>query len=137
MKTSQKRMSQDEKRSPITPAAAQPVAISARVRRLREQLGEQVPQATVEKLAGRMAITKAAAAIHRSPGYVMDMVNAGLVKAYRIGGSLNRPWLAVDLSELLAAIDRESLYVPPPLKMRRPMRRRIEYEKLDTFAASI
>lgn len=32
---------------------------------------------------------------------------------------MNRPWLAVDLSELLAVIDRETVYIPPAMFWRR------------------
>lgn len=85
----------------------------------------------------RLAIYKAAKAIHRSPAYVMDLVNAGLLKAYRRGGPVDRPWLAVDLSELLAVIDRETLYVPPALEGRRLPRPRVDKNALHPLAAAI
>ena len=85
----------------------------------------------------RMAIYKAAKAIHRSPAFVMDLVNAGLLKAYRRGGPVDRPWLAVDLSELLAVVNRETLYVPPALEGRRAPRPRVDRNALHPLAAAI
>ena len=88
-------------------------------------------------LQDRMAVYKAAAAIHRSPAFVMDFINHGLLRAFRIGGTLDRPRLAVDLSELLAIIDRETLYVPPAMVGRRMPRPRLEKRALHPLAAAI
>jgi len=104
---------------------------------LRHQLGNRVSEVVVGKLANRIAIYKAAAAIHRSPAYINSMINEGLIKAYRIGGSVNKPWLVVDLSELLAVMDRETLYVPPAQIGRRAPRPRINRAALHPFAASL
>lgn len=85
----------------------------------------------------RMAVFKAARAVHRSPAFVMKFINDGLLKAYRRGGPANRPWLAVDLSDLLAVIDRETLYVPPAMIGRRPPKARINKTALHPLAAAI
>ena len=82
-----------------------------------------------------MAVYKAAAAIHRSPAFVMNLVNIGLLRAYRKGGPVNRPWLAVNLSELLAVVDRETLYVPPALVGRKMPRPRVDRTALHPVAA--
>lgn len=97
----------------MTTKAAQPLRM-----RLGCSAGPSQVQATGDT-PNRIAIYKAAATVRRSPAFVMDLVNRGLVKAYRRGGPINRPWLAVDVSELLAVIDRETLYVPPAMMGRR------------------
>jgi hypothetical protein len=84
-----------------------------------------------------MAVYQAAAAIHRSPAFVMDLVNSGLLRAFRIGGPVNRPWLAVNLSELLAVVDRETLYVPPAMVGRRMPRPRVNKSALHPLAAAL
>lgn len=84
-----------------------------------------------------MMVYKAARAIHRSPAFVKEYIDAGLVKAYRRGGRHDRPRLAVDLSELLAVIDQETLYVPPAAKVRRESRRRVKVAELHPLAAAI
>jgi hypothetical protein len=85
----------------------------------------------------RIAVFKAARVVHRSPAFVMSFINSGLLKAYRRGGPVNRPWLAVDLSELLAVIDRETLYVPPAMVGRRAPRPRPTRRELHPLAAAI
>lgn len=103
----------------------------------RNRLGETSLNPEIAAVINdRMAIYKAAKAIHKSPAYVMEFVNRGLVKAYRLGGSPERPRLAVDLSELLAVIDRETLYVPPAMLGRKPIRR-LERSPLHRLAAAI
>lgn len=84
-----------------------------------------------------MAVSKAARAVHRSPAFVMEFIQAGLVKAYRTGGPVNRPWLAVDLSELLTVIDRETLYVPLALVGRKRPPPRVDRSKLHPLAAAM
>lgn len=85
----------------------------------------------------RVPIYKAAKAVHRSPAFVMEFVNSGLLRAWRTGGSATRPWLTVNLSELLAVIDRETLYVPPALKYRRQPKPRPTRAELHPLAAAI
>jgi hypothetical protein len=82
-----------------------------------------------------MAVYQAAKAVHRSPAYVMAFINAGLLRAYRRGGPVDRPWLAVNLSELLAVIDRETLYVPPAMVGRRAPKPRLKKSELHPLAA--
>jgi len=84
-----------------------------------------------------MPVHKAAKAVHRSPAFVRSFIDSGLVKAYRKGGPVNRPWLAVDLSELLAVIDRETLYVPPAMVGRRAPKRRVSKSELHPLAAAL
>jgi len=84
-----------------------------------------------------MAVFKAARMVHRSPAFVMSFINAGLLKAYRRGGPVNRPWLAVDLSELLAVIDGETLYVPPAMVGRKAPKPRVNPQALHPLAAAI
>ena len=85
----------------------------------------------------RMAVYKAAAAIHRSPAFVMSFINSGLLKAYRCGGPVNRPWLAVNLSELLAVVDRETLYVPSAMLGRRMPRPRVNKAALHPISLAM
>lgn len=104
----------------------------------RELLGDRVSEIVISRLANRIAITKAAAAIHRSPAFIMTMINEGTIKAYRIGGSAKKPWLVVDLFELLEAMDRETVYVPPvQIRRRTMMRARPIGKPLHPAAASI
>ena len=85
----------------------------------------------------RVAVYKAARAVHRSPAFVMQFINDGLLKAYRRGGTAKHPWLAVDLSELLAVIDRETLYVPPAMVGRHSPKPRVNKTALHPLAAAI
>ena len=87
-------------------------------------------------LNDRLSVLRAARTIHKSPAYVMDFVNRGLLKAYKTGGSVERPRLAVDLSDLLAVIDQETLYVPPALVGRRLPRPRQIGKLLHPLAAA-
>jgi hypothetical protein len=84
-----------------------------------------------------MTVYKAARAIHRSPAFVKSFIDTGLLKAYRKGGPVKRPWLAVNLSELLAVIDRETLYVPPAMIGRRAPKPRVDKSQLHPLAAAI
>jgi hypothetical protein len=99
--------------------------------------GSSLTATTLAVLADRVAIYKAARAVHRSPAFVLSLVNSGLLKAYRRGGPVKRPWLAVDLSELLAVIDRETLYVPPAMIGRRALKPRISKADLHPMAAAM
>lgn len=107
---------------------------------LRGRLGDgdaSSPSAAMLTLQDRMAVFRAAKAIHRTPAFVMDFINHGLLRAFRIGGTLDRPRLAVNLSELLAVIDRETLYVPPAMVGRWMPRPRVNKAELHPLAAAI
>jgi hypothetical protein len=139
-------ISQHTKNSPSTPtSAAENLAtesgistITRESRSLRGRLGDgDAPSPAMKVAMDRMAVYKAAAAIHRSPAFVMDLINHGLLRAFRTGGPVNRPWLAVSLSELLAMVDRETLYVPPAMVGRGMPRPRVEKTALHPLAAAI
>lgn len=123
---------QDQTNSPFTPA---PTAAFADFGALTSSSpSRRLGTAAVED---RVAVHKAARVVHRSPAFVMSFINSGLLKAYRLGGPVNRPWLAVNLSELLAVIDRETLYVPPALVGRRLPRPRVDKTALHPLAAAL
>jgi hypothetical protein len=125
-------ITQDTKISPITQA---PIAATAKVDAPNQSSpSDRLGTAAVRD---RMAVYQAAKAVHRSPAYVLAFINAGLLKAYRRGGPVDRPWLAVNLSELLAAIDRETLYVPPTLVGRRAPKPRAKLADLHPLAAAL
>lgn len=118
-------------------AAKLAAGVSSAVPKSRARLGtvSELPQ--IAALNNRLAVYKAAAAVHRSPAFVMDLINRGLLKAYRRGGPINKPWLTVDLTELLAVMDQETLYVPPAASTPRPRRLKAETEKLHPLAAML
>ena len=110
---------------------------------LRGRLGERdastpkTPSPAMLAILDRMAVYKAAKTIHRSPAFIMDLVNHGLLRAFRIGGTVDHPRLAVNLSELLAVMDRETLYVPPAMAGRRMPRPRVDRSALHPLVAAI
>jgi len=145
-------ITQDTKTSPFTQAeTVTPVATESKAPTtalplqpkpdgLRPRLGRWPVPGDVRlaaTLSDRMAVYKAARAIHRSPAFVTDFINHGLLRAFRIGGTLDRPRLAVNLSELLAVIDRETVYVPPAMVGRRMPRPRVDKTALHPLAAAI
>jgi hypothetical protein len=125
-------ISQDTKTNPITPAlTAASAGFNAPT---PSNSSGHFGNAAVED---RMTVYKAARAVHRSPAFVKSFIDAGLLRASRKGGPVKRPWLAVNLSELLAVIDRETLYVPPAMIGRRAPRPRVNKLELHPLAAAI
>lgn len=61
-------------------------------------------------------IRQAAREAHKSRRYVRDLIERGEITAFKSGGRDDAPRLRVKLSELLAAIERDSIYVPPALR---------------------
>ena len=66
-------------------------------------------------IAGEQAVAlrRAAKEVGRSRAYVRRLIDEQKVRAFKVGGSDAEPWLSVYVSELRAAIDRDSVYVPP------------------------
>jgi hypothetical protein len=125
-------ISQDTKNNPLTPV---PTAASAGIgtpapSTLSDQFG-------TNPVTRRLAVYKAAKAVRHSPAFVMKFINEGLLKAYRRGGPVNKPWLEVDLSELLAVIDQETLYVPPAMVGRKMPAPRVKKHELHPLAAAL
>lgn len=63
----------------------------------------------------RMTLSDAAKAVGKRPAFVRDLIDRNKCRAWEDGGKI-RKRLLVNLDELKAAIDRETIYVPPRLK---------------------
>ena len=72
--------------------------------------------------APRLSLNQAAIHIGRKRSHVRQLIEAGLLKAYRVGGSEETPWLEVEAAELDRVYAEASVYVPKA--KRQPRRRR-------------
>lgn len=63
----------------------------------------------------QVPVSRAARAIGRRRGFVIDLIESGRVPAYRIGGGKKQTRLAVRLSELRQAVEVVTRYVPEGL----------------------
>lgn len=73
----------------------------------------------VSEMRKKLSLRHAAKAVHRSRGYIRSLIDERKVRVFKIGGTDKRPWLAVYLDELIAAIEKDSVWVPPPAETRR------------------
>lgn len=72
----------------------------------------------------RISIGGGAKLVHKSRRYLRDLIDAGKLRAWQVGGSEEEPWLEVDPGELKRVVEQEQVYQPkgitPP--RRRPAR---------------
>jgi excisionase family DNA binding protein len=64
-------------------------------------------------LGNLVTLMEAARAIGKRKTYLRQLIDAGQLPAYQVGGTAKNPWLRVDLEQAKAAVLAAMRYVPP------------------------